>query len=68
MSAPGTEWATKSERGNRGWLRFALWLYTHLGRWAVAAILWPIVTYFLVLDSVCRRSSREWLATAWATA
>jgi len=63
----GAQWSTKSERGNRCWLRFALWLYTNLGRWAVAAILWPIVAYFVVLDSVCRRSSREWLATVWAT-
>src|SRR5262249_19359041 len=63
----GTEWSTKSERGNNGWLRFALFLYTNFGRWAVAAILVPICTYFLVLDKVTRRSSREWLATAWAT-
>ncbi|HXZ85343.1 MAG TPA: hypothetical protein VEI82_07615, partial [Myxococcota bacterium] len=42
-------------------------LYTNFGRWAVAAILVPISTYFLVLDKVTRRSSREWLATAWAT-
>ncbi|HTO71130.1 MAG TPA: hypothetical protein VMR31_14810 [Myxococcota bacterium] len=63
----GTEWSTKSERGNNGWLRFALFLYTNFGRWAVAAILVPISTYFLVLDKVTRRSSREWLATAWAT-
>jgi predicted LPLAT superfamily acyltransferase len=62
-----TEWATKSERGNNGWLRFALFLYTNFGRWAVAAILVPISLYFLALDPVTRRSSRDWLATAWAT-
>jgi predicted LPLAT superfamily acyltransferase len=60
-------WAQKSERGNRGWLRFALWLYRNLGRWAVAAILVPISAYFLVFDRVTRRSSRDWLATAFAT-
>ena len=60
-------WAAKSERGNRGWLRFALWLYRNLGRWAVAAILVPITAYFIVFDPVTRRSSREWLATAFAT-
>ncbi|HKC51584.1 MAG TPA: hypothetical protein VKF60_12380 [Myxococcota bacterium] len=63
----GTAWAEKSERGNRGWLRFALWLYRNLGRWSVAAILVPITAYFIVFDSVTRRSSREWLETAFAT-
>ncbi|MFI5315840.1 MAG: hypothetical protein ACHQ6T_09070 [Myxococcota bacterium] len=62
----GTTWAKKSERGNNGWLRFALWLYTNLGRWAVATILVPITAYFVILDSVCRRASRDWLATAYA--
>jgi predicted LPLAT superfamily acyltransferase len=63
----GSEWARKSERGNRGWLRFALCLYRNFGRWAVAAILVPITAYFVVFDAVCRRASREWLATAFAT-
>jgi len=62
-----TAWAGKSERGNRGWLRFALWLYRNLGRWSVAAILVPITAYFIVFDSVTRRSSRAWLETAFAT-
>ena len=64
---PGSAWAQKTERGNWGWLRFSLFLYRHFGRWAVAGILIPITAYFVILDSVCRRSSREWLATAWAT-
>ena len=38
----GTSWSQKSERGNSGWLNFALWLYRNLGRWAVATILVPI--------------------------
>ncbi len=63
----GSAWAEKSERGNRGWLRFALWLYRNLGRWSVATILVPITAYFILFDSVTRRSSRDWLATAFAT-
>ncbi len=63
-----SEWARKSERGNEGWLRFAVWLYRNFGRWAVAAILVPITAYFVIFDSVCRRASREWLAPAFATA
>ena len=63
----GGEWARKDERGNRGWLRFAIFLYRNFGRWAVAAILVPISIYFIALDRITRRSSREWLATAYAT-
>lgn len=63
----GSAWARKSERGNRGWLRFALWLYRNLGRWAVASVLVPISAYFVAFDSVTRRSSRDWLRTAFAT-
>ena len=63
----GSTWAQKSERGNRGWLAFALWLYRNLGRWAVALILIPITAYFIAFDRVTRSSSRDWLATAWAT-
>jgi predicted LPLAT superfamily acyltransferase len=62
-----SDWASKSERGNRGWLRFAIWSYRNLGRIGLALILVPITAYFLIFDRVCRRSSREWLATAWAT-
>lgn len=62
-----SEWARKSERGTNGWLRFAVWLYRNFGRWAVATVLVPITAYFIVLDRVTRRSSREWLDTAWAT-
>ncbi|HTO52964.1 MAG TPA: hypothetical protein VMR50_06210 [Myxococcota bacterium] len=62
-----SSWAGKSERGNRGWLRFAIWLYRNGGRVSVALILLPITAYFLVMDKVSRRASRDWLATAWAT-
>jgi len=67
MSGAGSAWAQKSERGNQGWLRFALWLYRNLGRWSVATILVPISLYFLATDGVTRSSSRDWLHTAWAT-
>lgn len=60
----GGEWARKDERGNRGWLRFAIWLYRNLGRWALALVLVPISIYFIARDPVTRRSSREWLASA----
>jgi predicted LPLAT superfamily acyltransferase len=50
-----------------GWLRFALWLYRNGGRPLLLSVLVPITAYFVVLDSVCRRSSREWLRTAFAT-
>ena len=60
----GGEWARKDERGNRGWLRFAIWLYRNFGRTGLALVLVPISLYFIVRDPVTRRSSREWLATA----
>ena len=66
MTAPSA-WAQKSERGNMGWLRFALWLYRNGGRPLLMAVLVPITAYFVLLDAVCRRSSRDWLRTAFAT-
>jgi predicted LPLAT superfamily acyltransferase len=60
-------WVQKSERGNWGWLRFGLWSYKNFGRLGLATVLVPITAYFVIFDRVCRRSSREWLATAWAT-
>src|SRR5262249_42714204 len=59
--------ARESERGNMGWLRFALWLYRNGGRPLLMMVLVPITAYFVVLDRVCRRSSRDWLRTAYAT-
>jgi predicted LPLAT superfamily acyltransferase len=63
----GGEWARKDERGNRGWLRFGMWMYRNFGRPGLALLLVPISLYFIVRDGVTRGSSREWLDTAWAT-
>jgi predicted LPLAT superfamily acyltransferase len=63
MNAPAG-W-TAAERGTLGALRFVAWVYAHLGRRAVQAMIYPIVTYFFLRETT-RDASRAYLARVWA--
>ncbi|HKC50737.1 MAG TPA: acyltransferase [Myxococcota bacterium] len=66
-SAGRRAWTGIAERGSLRALFLIQWIYRHLGRWAVTALLTPIVAYFFVTGGAARRASREYLRTLFAT-
>lgn len=56
-------WTDKGERGSAWLIHVVVWLARRAGRSACRALLYPIVLYFFVTDSVARESSAEFLQT-----
>ena len=56
-------WTDKGERGSAWLIHAAVWLARRAGRSVCRALLYPIVLYFLLTDSVARQSSAEFLQT-----
>ncbi len=56
-------WTDKGERGSAWLIHVVVWLARRAGRTVCRALLYPIVLYFLVTDSVTRKSSAEFLQT-----
>lgn len=56
-------WTDKGERGSAWLIRVVVWLARRAGRSVCRALLYPIVLYFFVTDSVARESSAEFLQT-----
>ena len=54
-------WTDKGERGSAWLIHVVVWLARRAGRTVCRALLYPIVLYFLVTDSVTRKSSAEFL-------
>ena len=54
-------WTDKSERGSVWLIHLVVWLARRAGRSVCRVLLYPIVLYFLVTDSVARQSSAEFL-------
>lgn len=57
-------WTAKAERGTTWLIRLIAWLARAAGRPLCRALLYPIVLYFILADSVARRASREFLSAA----
>lgn len=55
-------WSDKAERGSATLIGLMVWLARAIGRRACRALLYPITGYFMLTDSVARRSSAEFLA------
>ena len=55
------QWTDKGERGSAWLIHVVVWLARRAGRTVCRALLYPIVLYFLVTDSVTRKSSAEFL-------
>jgi predicted LPLAT superfamily acyltransferase len=60
-------WTGVAERGSLRALFLLRWIYAHFGRWAVMALLTPIVAYFFLTGGAARRASMDYLRTLWAT-
>jgi predicted LPLAT superfamily acyltransferase len=60
-------WTGIAERGSLRALVLIQWIYRHAGRWAVMALLTPIVAYFFLTGGAARRASRDYLRTLFAT-
>jgi predicted LPLAT superfamily acyltransferase len=56
-------WTEKSERGSAWLIHVVVWLARRAGRLVCRGLLYPIVFYFLLTDSMARRSSAEFLET-----
>jgi predicted LPLAT superfamily acyltransferase len=56
-------WTEKSERGSVWLIQVIVWLARRAGRLVCRVLLFPIVFYFLLTDSMARRSSAEFLET-----
>ena len=57
-----TSWKAKAERGSAGLMHLIAWLARAAGRPLCRALLYPIVSYFVVTDRTCRQASREFLS------
>jgi predicted LPLAT superfamily acyltransferase len=57
-------WKAKAERGSAWLIHLIVWLARSVGRPFCRALLYPIVLYFVVTDSVARGASREFLGVA----
>ena len=66
-SSGRSAWTGIGERGSLRALFLIQWIYRRLGRWAVMALLTPIVAYFFVTGGPARRASRDYLETLWST-
>ena len=56
-------WTNKSERGSAWLIHLVVWLARRAGRTVCRGLLHPIVLYFVLTDSMARRSSAEFLKT-----
>lgn len=56
-------WTDKGERGSAWLIHVVVWLARSMGRSVCRVLLFPIVLYFFVTDSVARKSSAEFLQT-----
>lgn len=54
-------WRAKAERGSAWLIRLFAWLARVVGRPFCRTLLYPIVLYFMLTDSMARRASREFL-------
>lgn len=66
-SARRRAWTAVAERGSLRALFLIRWIYARFGRWAVMALLAPIVAYFFVTGGPARRASLDYLRTLFAT-
>jgi predicted LPLAT superfamily acyltransferase len=57
-------WTAKAERGSTWLIRLIAWLARAAGRPLCRILLYPIVLYFVLVDTVARRASREFLGAA----
>ncbi|MES2942417.1 MAG: hypothetical protein V4772_06065 [Pseudomonadota bacterium] len=58
-------WTDKGERGSAWLIHVVVWLAHRAGRTVCRALLYPIVLYFFLTDSVARKSSAEFLQTVY---
>lgn len=56
-------WTDKGERGSAWLIHVVVWLARSAGRTVCLVLLYPIVLYFFLTDSIARRSSAEFLQT-----
>ena len=56
-------WTDKGERGSAWLIHVVVWLARRAGRSVCRGLLYPIVIYFFLTDSVARQSSAEFLQT-----
>lgn len=56
-------WTDKGERGSAWLIHVVVWLARRAGRSVCRGLLYPIVLYFFLTDSVARQSSAEFLQT-----
>lgn len=70
MSAPreSRHWAAQRERGSFQLMRLTAWLARHLGRRALAPLLYLIVTYFFLFGGPARRAIAQYqrYLAAWS--
>lgn len=59
-----TSWSKRSERGSTALLKLIAWLACKAGRPFCRVLLYPIVVYFMLTDTVARRASAEFLRSA----
>jgi predicted LPLAT superfamily acyltransferase len=57
-------WKPKAERGSAWLIHLIAWLARTAGRPFCRILLYPIVLYFVLTDTMARRSSREFLSAA----
>lgn len=55
-------WTGRAERGSTWLIRLIAWLARAVGRPLCRILLYPIVLYFVLVDTVARRASREFLS------
>lgn len=60
-TASRASWKAKAERGSAWLIHLIAWLARVVGRRCCRALLYPIVSYFVVTDGTARRASREFL-------
>ena len=58
------QWTARGERGSTWLIRLIAWLARAAGRPSCRILLYPIVLYFVLVDAVARRASREFLSAA----
>jgi len=57
-------WLGAAQRGSPALIRFIVWVALHIGRPVARAMLYPIVSYFMVFSVKPRRASRAYLSRA----
>ena len=58
----GEHWAEVPERGKSSGLRIMYGVYSTLGHWAFALLLYPVAAYFYLMAGRARRASQSYLA------